>query len=164
MNNPELRTTIVFIIVVIAFNIHPLLIIPAIILGYLYIMHTALSNNTDMFSNLFQPDNKDIEYTKSTKSTIPSTNPLPGTMYISAQQKAEYLQSHEWLALKEARLVIANYQCESCGNTNNLELHHINYQRLTQEHLGDVRIQCNTCHSVLHDKLGYDRQTIYPIN
>jgi len=164
--SPEVRVTIVFIIAVIAFNIHELLIIPAAILGYIYVVTQSMLENPNMFSDLYQSDNKDnfsIQPLQPVKP-VPTTNPLPGTMYISPQEKAEYLDSYAWKALKEVRLAIANYRCESCGSTDNLELHHTTYLRLTAEDIDDVRIQCNACHSALHDKLGYDRETVYPID
>ena len=166
MSKQEFRVTVIIISIVIAFNIHPMLIIPAIILGFIYIISTALTDNPSMLTNLFQPDNKDTQPLESVHplNPIPATNPLTDTMFISAKIKAEYMQSVEWKQLKADRLAVANYKCESCGSEHNLELHHITYEQLTAEHIDDLRILCNICHNKLQAQLGYDRKTLYPIN
>jgi hypothetical protein len=85
-------------------------------------------------------------------------------MFISAELKQAYMQSKEWKALKLSRLKIAQHQCEHCGSVYSLQLHHITYERITQEEINDVAILCNICHQKIHDKLGYDRATKYPIS
>lgn len=85
-------------------------------------------------------------------------------MYLPKNLKIDYMNSEEWDNLKELRLVMASYCCEACGNKYSLHLHHITYRRLTREDLDDVRILCASCHSRLHDMLGYDRSTKYPIH
>ena len=93
--------------------------------------------------------------------------PSSNLMFISAEAKAAYLQSPEWHILKNQRLIIANYKCECCGATTQLECHHITYERLTREHIEDLVILCggsNGCHQKIHNLLGYDRTTKYPIS
>lgn len=88
----------------------------------------------------------------------------PTLMFISANAKSEYLQSKEWKELKTMKLLLADNKCESCGSTHNLELHHIDYTNLTQENFEDVAIVCRDCHQAIHNKLGLDRKTLYPIS
>jgi hypothetical protein len=85
-------------------------------------------------------------------------------MYISAKAKLEYMNTQQWKELKLSRLKIAQNKCECCGSIHSLQLHHITYIRLTQEHINDVAILCKSCHTKLHNLLGYDRATIYPIS
>ena len=88
-------------------------------------------------------------------------------MFISAKAKQAYLDSPEWRALKTKRLVIAQNKCECCGSIYLLQCHHTTYERLTCEHIEDVRILCggsDGCHQKIHDILGYDRTTNYPIS
>lgn len=88
-------------------------------------------------------------------------------MFISAEAKLAYLQSAEWHTLKNQRLKIAQYKCECCGSTTQLQCHHITYERLTAEHIDDLVILCgglNGCHQRIHNLLGYDRTTEYPIS
>ncbi len=104
-----------------------------------------------------------VPYSDST----PEVEPIKQLMFISAKDKLEYMQSDKWRALKFSRLMIAQYKCESCGSFDNLNLHHITYERLTQEAIEDVAILCggiNGCHQKLHNLLGYDRTTLYPIS
>ena len=68
---------------------------------------------------------------------------------------------------KTKRLIIAQYKCESCGSNVQLQCHHITYERLTRERIDDLVILCggsNGCHQRIHDILGYDRTTEYPIS
>ena len=101
-----------------------------------------------------------VPYSDST----PEVEPIKQLMFISAKDKLEYMQSDKWRTLKFSRLMIAQYKCESCGSFHNLNLHHITYERLTQEALEDVAILCGGCHTKLHNILGYDRTTLYPIS
>jgi hypothetical protein len=88
------------------------------------------------------------------------------TMYISREDKANYLESPKWKALKKQRLVLAKHKCEvpGCTTVHNLECHHVTYERLTIEYIEDLRIVCRTHHQAIHNKLGYDRATDYPIS
>lgn len=93
--------------------------------------------------------------------------PLIDYRFISAEDKAIYLQSLEWHAIREKRLALARYKCEVCGSTESLQCHHITYERLTCEHIDDLVILCggsNGCHQRIHTLLGYDRTTLYPIS
>lgn len=88
-------------------------------------------------------------------------------MFISAEAKLFYLQSIEWQNLKKQRLTIAQHKCEYCGSVYQLQCHHITYERLTMEHIDDLIILCggsNGCHQRIHNLLGYDRTTEYPIS
>lgn len=98
-----------------------------------------------------------FNYTDST----PEVEPIKQLMFISAKDKLEYMQSEKWRALKLSRLRIAQHKCESCGSTHNLHLHHITYERLTQERIEDVVIVCEECHQRQHDHYGYSRTTNY---
>lgn len=101
-----------------------------------------------------------ISYTDS----IPEIQPQKQLMFISSAEKLAYMQTEQWKQLKQTRLMIAQYKCECCGSANRLHLHHVTYERLTQELIEDVVILCEECHSKLHSILGYDRTTLYPIS
>ena len=88
-------------------------------------------------------------------------------LFISAEAKLNYLQSPEWYKIRNERMQLAHFKCECCGSTESLQCHHITYERLTQEHIDDLAILCggsNGCHQRIHDLLGYDRTTEYPIS
>ena len=97
----------------------------------------------------------------------PTYKPTINLMFISAEAKATYLKSQQWSTIREERLKIAQHKCEVCGSKRQLECHHITYERLTAEHIDDVVILCggsNGCHHRIHNLLGYDRTTEYPIS
>jgi len=84
-----------------------------------------------------------------------------GSMFMSLEEKQKYIQSDKWKILKEKRLKIANRSCEICKRKNNLQLHHITYERLGDEIIEDLIILCKKCHQQQHDIYGYDRITLY---
>lgn len=113
----------------------------------------------------------EIKLTKDERQPQPTKYPVwkgPGKLnsdpFMSALQKRAYLQSPEWKHLKQQRLIVANHACEHCGCKDNLHLHHITYKRLGNEYLADLRIVCAPCHTAIHDKLGKDRITEYPLS
>ena len=91
-------------------------------------------------------------------------------MFMFKEEKQDHLRSLYWKNLKQRRLKKANDLCEYCKKARPLELHHITYKRLGAEKLGDVRVLCRSCHSLLHQnadkiyKSGYSRQNEYPLN
>lgn len=81
--------------------------------------------------------------------------------FMSAAQKAAYLNSPEWQTKRQAVLYRDNYCCRVCKSNVNLQVHHIHYTSLGNEPLEDLVTLCEKCHQRLHDKLGYDRETIF---
>jgi ribosomal protein L37AE/L43A len=94
----------------------------------------------------------------------PDTEPfITKASLMSRADKRKYLQSAKWKALKAQALERDNHQCVECGSPYTLDLHHITYVRLGNEHLSDVAILCRECHSQKHKRLGYSRLTTYPV-
>ena len=96
--------------------------------------------------------------------TTESENPIKySNQFCTAQEKSEHMQSQYWFNLKQYRLALANYVCESCGTSGPLELHHVDYSNLLAENINDVRVICRQCHQAVHNRLGYNRTTLFPI-
>ena len=82
----------------------------------------------------------------------------------------KYIQSHEWRKKAKIAKDLAGNKCEQCGSTGPLEVHHLSYNNLYQEHFYDVKVLCDPCHrdadflrenesrysSYLHTKYGDD--------
>lgn len=81
--------------------------------------------------------------------------------FMSAAQKAVYLNSPEWQTKRQAVLYRDNYCCRVCKSNVNLQVHHIRYTSLGNEPLEDLVTLCGKHHQRLHDKLGYDRETTF---
>jgi len=94
--------------------------------------------------------------------TIPDTY-TAGNQYMSAKEKREYLKSSKWKTLRDLMYILHDSKCECCGNSESLEVHHNTYERLGSEDLSDLNLVCRGCHQDIHDRLGYDRTTQYPI-
>lgn len=99
-----------------------------------------------------------------------------GDMFISAEDKQSYMHSDKWKDMKKRRIYIARNKCEvkGCNETDDLQLHHINYEHLGDEDIADLRIVCAKHHQQIHDiaeKLykddgfnGYSRTNTYPLS
>jgi hypothetical protein len=68
----------------------------------------------------------------------------------------EYLRSDGWLRRRAVVIRLARWTCQECGwnvyarRGRWLEVHHLTYERLGDELVGDVRVLCNVCHAAAH--------------
>jgi len=115
----------------------PYIVIPLVML---YVFIDKLPKNNDKVSSTFIPN-----------------------QFMSAEHKQIYLTSSQWKSLRQLALARDNHCCKVCASTASLNIHHITYKRLGNERLSDVVCLCRNCHTKLHDILGYDRATEYPI-
>lgn len=87
--------------------------------------------------------------------------------YVNEQQilidKKKYMTSPEWQIKKDEIKELDGYQCRTCHCTENLEVHHITYENLFNEKDKDLATLCRSCHQEIHDELGYDYKTLFPI-
>ena len=83
--------------------------------------------------------------------------------FMSAENKLAYLQSPKWYSIRIAIIAADDFKCQVCGSKHNLEVHHITYANLGNEKPEQLGTVCRACHQAIHDKLGYDRTTLYPI-
>lgn len=57
-----------------------------------------------------------------------------------------YMNSPEWQEKRREVLEAAGFKCERCGTTENLTVHHLNYENLGDEDLADLEVLCTDCH------------------
>ncbi len=106
--------------------------------------------------------NNQNQRSKSTTSTdIVIDNKIQPTLI--AYQKKAYLASSQWKTIRTKVLTRDHYQCQLCNYTESLEVHHITYERFTNEDISDLVTLCRDCHQSIHDKLGYNYTSTFPI-
>lgn len=66
------------------------------------------------------------------------------------EEYREYLQSYEWEVKRENRLEIDEYECQKCGSTTNLHVHHLTYENIFEENMEDLLTLCADCHKEEH--------------
>lgn len=82
----------------------------------------------------------------------------PDYVFITSEDKKDYLQSKEWNTLRKQILAIYNYKCGDCHEPKSLEVHHITYKNWRHENLEDLIPLCRECHQARHNKTGYSYQ------
>ena len=69
---------------------------------------------------------------------------------MTKEEYKEYLQSEDWQLIRMARLRADNFTCQKCGSKQNLQVHHLTYERVGCECIKDLTTLCKNCHSEVH--------------
>jgi len=64
----------------------------------------------------------------------------------------QYLQSKEWKEKKSEVLFRDGHCCQLCGDDDDLQIHHLTYNRVGDEALFDLVTLCSHCHANEHGK------------
>ena len=64
----------------------------------------------------------------------------------------QYLMSDHWKKTRYRSLRKASFRCQLCNSKDNLQVHHITYERRGCELLEDLIVLCRPCHARFHDK------------
>lgn len=62
----------------------------------------------------------------------------------------EYLKTEHWRKRREKALMQAGRRCQICGQSGNLEVHHLSYAHLFEERDKDLLVLCPDCHGKQH--------------
>jgi len=99
---------------------------------------------TPNFSDLLQDLDHHNLYTKEELNTR-----------LYRHNKREYLQSRQWKTKRQQVLSRDLHQCQDCGTSSNLNVHHLRYDRLGSEPLSHLITLCASCHTDRHNRIGY---------
>ena len=77
--------------------------------------------------------------------------PMTSEKWLTTPNYDEYINSVEWEEKRQLRLRMDGFRCHKCGSAINLQVHHITYERLGNELMGDLITLCRNCHKRLHD-------------
>lgn len=72
---------------------------------------------------------------------------------------SRYINSHLWKRTKAKILARDNHKCQICGNRGLLHVHHLTYDRFSNENDSDLITLCPDCHDLVHyfgDKAEYE--------
>ena len=62
----------------------------------------------------------------------------------------QYLRTDAWYYTSETAKDLAGRKCILCGDTRNLNSHHLTYERKGSELANDIAVLCHTCHMEAH--------------
>ena len=152
---------IVFLVMIILVLIHPLLLIPAIIVmsffeeirERLYIIFANI-NSYFRKKKIKNIEIKEPFYPPEYQKMINLNNEI-----INQKEKStkftnynDYLKSPEWRYLKEKVLSKAGYKCSFC-NRRAYQVHHIKYpKRFEDDKIEYLVAVCKDCHTAIHEE------------
>ena len=61
------------------------------------------------------------------------------------------MQSPKWFEKRAAALAFHGPACDTCGASEYLHVHHLNYKRLGAELMSDLQVLCRPCHELVHE-------------
>lgn len=73
---------------------------------------------------------------------------------IRREMYLNYLSSDAWRKKRAEVRKRAGDVCEECNYNDGLDVHHLTYQRLFAESLGDLVLLCRACHMKHHELRG----------
>jgi 5-methylcytosine-specific restriction endonuclease McrA len=76
----------------------------------------------------------------------------PPRMLSRREAYADYISSAAWRAKRQQRLAIDRHQCQDCGGSWDLEVHHLTYERFQHELMADLVTLCDHCHHLRHSR------------
>ena len=68
---------------------------------------------------------------------------------------ADYIKSPQWERKRRHILERCDRACQGCGQSGigiSLDVHHLNYDRLGAEEVGDLIALCRACHKIAHEE------------
>jgi 5-methylcytosine-specific restriction endonuclease McrA len=81
------------------------------------------------------------------KTKIRFTGEKSKTPYINHRK---YILSAAWKKKAQEKRDLVGNKCELCNLENNLQVHHLTYERLGKELMEDLQVLCGDCHMKVH--------------
>lgn len=75
---------------------------------------------------------------------------MPPALFMVTSLYKAYIASPKWKLKTEAYYKKNGRYCKACKVTKPLHVHHMTYERLGHERLGDLVSLCYTCHAEVH--------------
>jgi hypothetical protein len=120
-----------------------------------YVVDNIICNIKDSFSvfSFYISSDTPLDYVKIDDDFTEVYNVETEVYLTSRNYKMvynNYLKSQEWYNLKNLALKYSNYKCSKCDASENLNIHHLNYNNIGNEEISDLITVCNSCHKEFH--------------
>lgn len=79
-----------------------------------------------------------------------------------ASTMRHYRKTEHWRQIRAEKLAEQRGECEQCGATWHLSVHHKSYAGLGDEKLDDLALLCRACHIREHSEFGAPTKNILP--
>jgi len=101
--------------------------------------------NYELLSQNFIDANDDDKFSMIHQCIIKGTTPQNKSINYK-----DYLLSNDWQIVRRIALAHFGNKCQLCGSTQNLNVHHKNYDNIGNETLDDLTLLCKSCHEKFH--------------
>lgn len=75
----------------------------------------------------------------------------PTKAHVTDEMKAAYYTLPQWFQKRAERLSMDSFRCVCCHSDDELQCHHLTYDRLFAERLTDLLTLCRGCHELVHE-------------
>lgn len=91
-------------------------------------------------------------------TSLPEVDNDAALLHNFLYMKSKYLKSAEWQAKRKLVIARDRYHCTSCGTLRDLRVHHkSHYISIPNEPLSALITLCDSCHTELHERIGYPK-------
>jgi hypothetical protein len=70
---------------------------------------------------------------------------------MNRHQYERYMASDHWKARKDRYFRTHEKRCAACGSVDEVQLHHLSYEKMGREPNDDLMPLCQICHSLVHE-------------
>jgi hypothetical protein len=88
--------------------------------------------------------------TKSNPYIMRDPSQVPALAGVTDEMKAAYYFLPHWIECRSMRFQHDNFLCVLCRTGDDLQCHHVTYERLFEESLQDLMTVCCSCHETIH--------------
>jgi len=81
---------------------------------------------------------------------MPDTRQKPSLARVTPEMRSAYYMTPHWQIVRSARFEHDSMMCVLCGDSEEIQCHHVTYESIFREELSDLLTVCSDCHSKIH--------------
>lgn len=83
---------------------------------------------------------------------------------MNKEEYGKYLKSEHWEEIKRSKTAKGKKRCSICATETQIDLHHLNYKKIFDVQLEDLRWLCRRCHFTAHELINNGTLIFYSEN
>jgi hypothetical protein len=81
---------------------------------------------------------------------MPDMKQMPSLARVTPEMRSAYYTTPHWESVRSSRFEHDSMMCVLCGDSDELQCHHVTYQNIFREQLSDLLTVCSDCHRKIH--------------